>query len=84
MTTEPPDDYLAARIEEAIAADPRVSELHVRVGLRGDRVYLTGTVTTEQRRHLVSEIARDLASGREICNETTVVEAGEAGEERLS
>ncbi len=84
MTPESPDDYLAARVEEAIAADPRVSELHVRAGLRRGRIYLTGTVTTEERRQLVSEIARDQAPGREICNETTVVETGDAGEERLS
>jgi osmotically-inducible protein OsmY len=79
-----PSPYAAERVREALAADPRVGELDIHVQLAGDRVLLTGSVTTEVRHRIVSEIVEGLLPHHEVCNELEVVDSERRpSEERL-
>jgi hypothetical protein len=72
-----PDDtpaYQAARIERALAEDPRTHELGVRVEVESGLVYLRGEVAGGQRRSLVAEVARDTAPELPVRNEVSVTE----------
>jgi hypothetical protein len=82
-------EYVVGHLEAALAADPRVNELGVHVIVRGERVYLNGTVPTEARRAAVADVAAELAPGYQIHNETVVAAYAEpaeaaAGTETLS
>jgi hypothetical protein len=65
--------YLVGRIENGLAHEPRLHELGVHVEAVADELVLTGEVATPERRLMVGEIARALAGGRRVRNETTVV-----------
>jgi osmotically-inducible protein OsmY len=83
--TEEPKGYLVQHIKDAFAHDPRVSELEIEVKIRANRVFLRGTVPTEERREALAAIAGDVARGHEIHNETVVATLSETpGVERLS
>ena len=77
--TDEPPEYLVGRIEDGLAHEPRLHELAVRVEMAGDDVLLTGEVATEERRRRVEAVARELAPGHGVRNETTVVEAPPPG-----
>jgi osmotically-inducible protein OsmY len=77
-------DYVAGRIEEALATDPRTHELGVRAGVHDGVVTLRGEVAGEQRRRLIAEVVREAAPGLEIRNEVTVPDLEPPGEETLS
>ena len=64
MTTPPGDPYLAERIRTAIAQDARVNELGIAVTIVGDRVFVTGTVPTAERRDGIGEPSRPYVSIR--------------------
>jgi hypothetical protein len=66
--------YQAARIERALAEDPRTHELGVRVEVESGLVYLRGEVAGGQRRSLVAEVARDTAPELPVRNEVSVTE----------
>jgi osmotically-inducible protein OsmY len=76
MIAEPPPDqpekYLAQKVRDALAADPRVGELHVDVSIRGDRVFLTGTVPSEERREAIEDVVRQGLPTHEVANHITV------------
>jgi osmotically-inducible protein OsmY len=83
--SEEPKQYLVQRIREALAHDPRVSELEIDVKIRGTKVFLKGTVPTAERQEAISTIARDVVPDHEIHNETEVTDLSEEpGVERLS
>jgi hypothetical protein len=67
-----PEEYVAQRVREALAEDPRVGELYVRISLAGDRIFITGMVPTEDRRRAITEVVAELCPGYEIANQTTV------------
>jgi hypothetical protein len=67
-----PLEYVAAHLNEALANDPRVSELGLHIAVRGDRLYVTGTVATDERRTAIEDVLAGLGTGYEIHNETTV------------
>ena len=64
--------YLVQRVREALAHDPRVSELEIDVRISGDRVYLSGAVPTDERRTAIGEVVGDVLPDHEVHNETTV------------
>jgi osmotically-inducible protein OsmY len=74
------DLYLAQQIEERIACDERTAELGVRVTVRGERVYLSGTVACAERKDVVGAVAAEAAraGGRTVVNEIVVDDAGDA------
>jgi osmotically-inducible protein OsmY len=67
-----PKAYLVAHVREALAHDPRTSELHVDVTLAGERIFLTGEVASDEHRRAVSDIVGELLPGYEVHNETAV------------
>ena len=71
MTAEP-DAYLAERIREALAHDPRVSQLGICVSIAGGRILLSGEVATPERKAAATEVAHPLAEGRAVYNALTV------------
>ena len=52
--TETPTAYRAEELRQALAADPRVAEPELDVTIVGDRVVISGTVNTEDRRDAVA------------------------------
>ena len=68
--------YLAGHLNESLACDPRVSELGLRIDVRGTKLYVTGTVSTSERRAAIDEVVAELAAGYEIHNETVVAAMG--------
>jgi osmotically-inducible protein OsmY len=77
--------YLVQRVREALAHDPEVSELEIKVKVYGRKVYLSGTVATPERRDAITRIAGEVLPEHEVHNETTVGPLGAPGEaERLS
>jgi osmotically-inducible protein OsmY len=71
-TNPEPDPYLAAHVREALANDPRVSELGVEVEIDANAVILSGTVTSPEQREAASEVAHDLVPDHQVRNETVV------------
>ncbi|MEU7001110.1 BON domain-containing protein [Nonomuraea sp. NPDC046570] len=73
--------YVAARVQQALAEDERTHELGVRVDVRGDQIFLRGQVSGDGHRHAIGEVAGEAAPGLRVHNEITVVEVGEPGED---
>jgi len=67
-----PKAYLVAHVREALARDPRTSELHVDVTLAGQRIFLTGEVASEEHRRAVGAIVAELWPDYDVHNETAV------------
>ncbi|MGE0127377.1 MAG: BON domain-containing protein [Blastocatellales bacterium] len=65
---------MASKLENALATDPRVNALDVKVRIRGDKIHLTGEIPTEERRGAATEVVTELALGIEVLNELTVYE----------
>ncbi|HEV8420069.1 MAG TPA: BON domain-containing protein [Actinomycetota bacterium] len=70
--SDQPEKYLAQKVRDALAADPRVGELHVDVSIRGDRVFLTGTVPSDERRQAIEDLVRQGLPAHEVANHITV------------
>ncbi len=91
MTSGPADDeplsYVVAHAAERLALDERLSALDIRFEVVGRRVFVTGMVTTEERRDVAGALLAEEMPGFEVHNELVVVEAGEVAQgdaERLS
>ena len=78
--TEQPKQYLIAHIREALAEDPRVNELDVDVAVAGGTVFVTGRVTTAQRKEAISEVLGERFPEQDIANEITVAMPEPPGE----
>lgn len=70
--------YTAGHVQEALA---HVGETDVHVRSDGDRLLLTGTVTTDARRQAAERVAAELAAGLELRNEITVLHQREPDDE---
>ena len=68
-----PEEYVVQHVRDALAHDPRVNELGLGVTVRGGVLHITGTVSTEERRSAVAEVAAELAPEWSVANETRVV-----------
>jgi hypothetical protein len=68
------DPYLAERVRDALAHDPRVGELGVDVVVDGETVTLSGTVASSESREAVADVARELLPERRVRNETSTVD----------
>jgi len=76
--------YVAARVQQALAEDERTNELGIKVDVHGDHVFLRGSVGSPERRHHLTEVAREAAPGTTVHNECAVVNVRAAEEdERL-
>ena len=70
--TQEPERYLVERVREALAHDPRVTALDIRVTIKDGKIFLAGCVTTPERREAITDVVRDLLPGYEVHNHTTV------------
>ncbi|MEV0238225.1 BON domain-containing protein [Nonomuraea sp. NPDC050786] len=76
--------YVAARVQQALAEDGRTHELGIRVDIRGDQLFLRGQVSGTGQRERLAQVAHEAAPELHLHNEIKVVEATEPGEdERL-
>lgn len=76
MNAEPPE-YLAERIRDVLAQDPRVGELDIHVSIAAQRVLVTGNVATRERQEAVGTVLGELGLEMEIHNATSVMEFAE-------
>lgn len=81
MTTHEPQAYLTERIREALAHDPKVSELGIAVSVTGDHVVVTGSVATPERRLAVEDIVTPLLGELTLHNGITVSSLSEGDEQ---
>jgi osmotically-inducible protein OsmY len=67
------DHYLVEHVREALAGDERLGELELQVTVAGERIVVSGTVQTKERRQAVSEVVAGLLPDRTVVNQTTVL-----------
>lgn len=72
QTTDEPVRYLVERVREALAHDPRVTALDIRVTIKDGRVFLAGRVATPERREAIGDVVREVLPGYEVHNHTVV------------
>jgi hypothetical protein len=70
--TETPTAYRAEELRQALAAGPRVAEPELDVTIVGDRVVISGTVNTEDRRDAVALITQEHCPDLSVDNRTVV------------
>jgi osmotically-inducible protein OsmY len=77
-------EYLAERVRQAVATDPRTTVQGLQVRVTEAALFLTGHVGSEERRHAVAQVAAEVAPDRRIHNDIEVVHlGGEHTPERL-
>jgi osmotically-inducible protein OsmY len=83
----PPEsaEYLAGWLENRIAEDSDAHELGITVRVAGEAVFLSGVVTTDERREQVGTYAASLLPDRTVRNEVAVATYAEpVGQESLA
>ncbi|MBB6351391.1 BON domain-containing protein [Nonomuraea muscovyensis] len=73
--------YVAARIQQALAEDTRTHELGIHVDVRGDQLFLRGQVSGSEQRERLGQVAHEAAPGLRMHNEIKVVVVSEPGED---
>ncbi|GGS75655.1 BON domain-containing protein [Nonomuraea spiralis] len=73
--------YVAARVQQALAEDGRTHELGIRVDVRGDQLFLRGQVSGAEQRDRLGEVAREAAPELHLHNEIRIVEVSAPGED---
>ncbi|WP_165959641.1 MULTISPECIES: BON domain-containing protein [Nonomuraea] len=73
--------YVAARVQQALAEDGRTNELGIRVDIRGDQLFLRGQVSEVEQRTRLGQVAHETAPELRLHNEINVVDATEPGED---
>jgi osmotically-inducible protein OsmY len=73
-----PEHYAGERLREALAADPRVSDLSVQVHIVAGNVFVTGSVPTQERLDAVSEIASRVLPDHVVHNDLSLITLSEA------
>lgn len=74
-------EYVAARVQQALAEDGRTHELGIRVDVRGDQLFLRGRVSGPEQKVRLGQVAHEAAPELHVHNEVNVVEATEPGED---
>lgn len=75
--------YIGEHVRDELLRDPRVGELDVHVAIEGNVVFVTGNVSTADRRAALDDVLAELLPDFQICNETTVAVFPEAPEGAL-
>lgn len=68
----PADQYVAARVRNAIAQDPRAGDQDIKVWVEGNRILLRGDVVSEEHRGACEEVVREAAPNYQIENQLKV------------
>jgi hypothetical protein len=81
MTLETPESnpYLAECVRAHLATDPRVGEIGLVVRLMSGRLLIAGSISTEECRNSITEVAAEIAGSILIVNETVVTPAPSPG-----
>lgn len=66
-------EYVAEQIRQAIATDPRTVEQGMDVRVVGSEVLVTGSVSSEERRAAIGQVAGEVAPGLVVRNDVVVV-----------
>jgi hypothetical protein len=77
--TDESNPYLAERVRAQLARDERAGALGLSVRVMSRRLFITGSVPTEECRQAIAEIAAEVAGSILIINETTVTPAPSPG-----
>jgi hypothetical protein len=75
-----PTAYVAEHIREELVRHPDVGELDLHVSIDGERVVVTGHVSTKDRSDVITRVLGELLPGKDVRNETTVAVYPEAPE----
>ena len=70
--------YVAERVRVALAEDPGVNELGVKVMIRDKKVFLSGSVATAERQARIGEIVRGMLPDYDVRNDVTVEDVAKA------
>lgn len=86
MAAEPDSQsHLTGRIHQALAEDPRVNDPTLHVWVAQDKVLVTGTVHTPERRAAVLEVVKEQAPGYVVESQIRLAEIADApGEETIN
>lgn len=81
-----PNRYDLRAIEQKLAEDDRTHELGIHLRQRGERLFVSGTVGSEESRASVLQIIREAADGHEIvddlvCSQSELSQVPETSEE---
>jgi len=74
-TPTEPDDYVIARVQDALANE--LNELDVTVTLTGGGAFLTGTVTTKERCRDITDLVERELPGVEVHNDVAMASLAE-------
>ena len=74
-TPTEPDDYVIARLQEALAHE--LNELDVTVTITAGGVFLTGTVTVKERSKDITELVQRELPGVDVHNDVGVASLAE-------
>ena len=77
MALEGPSEYIAQKVQDALAADERLGELGLQVSLSENHLLVSGVVATEERRRAVGEVVAHTVPGVEVRNGVEVEELRE-------
>jgi osmotically-inducible protein OsmY len=66
------DPYLAERVRSRLAVDARAGELGLVVRVASGRLFITGSVPSEECRQAIAEVAGEEAGVVPVVNETVV------------
>ena len=72
--------YTVGKIQHALATDPRVNKLDVKVLIVGDRIHLMGHTTTEERKAVIAQVVRETVPEMEVRNELNIINVAEPGQ----
>lgn len=72
--------YMVGKLQTALATDPRVNMLDIKVMFTNDKLHLTGHVFSENKKMAAEEVAMEIFPGVEIKNELTTIEIAHAGQ----
>lgn len=74
MSTEP-TAYLVERVRTCLLRDPDVGELDVHIAIDGNRVVVTGHVSTSTRRDAIERVVHECLPDHDVRNDTTLPES---------
>jgi osmotically-inducible protein OsmY len=82
--SDEPEHYVTERIREALAQDSRVNELELEVTMAGGKVFVSGTLPSQERKDAVTDVVREVVPDVEVHNQTSVMTpAGDVEDEEL-
>jgi len=72
--------YLVAKIQGALAEDPRVNMLDIKIMVIQNRVHIMGEVLSEERRAAAGAVVSAVAPGIEVRNELRILDVSSPAE----